>query len=71
MLALASRILAADRGDPVGLWFSGTVLIATPETAAEGITRMRRALDLGLERVMPVDAALKNQIRSAPDTSGS
>jgi hypothetical protein len=70
VVAMASRILAANRDDPVGLWFSGTVLIATPETAAEGLARMRRALDLELERIMPVDAALKNQIRSAPDTSG-
>ena len=71
VVAMASRILAGDRDDPVGLWFSGTVLIATPETAAEGIARMRRALALGLERVMPVDAALKTQIRSAPGTNGN
>ncbi len=71
VVAMASRILAGDRDDPVGLWFSGTVLIATPETAAEGIARMRRALALGLERIMPVDAALKTQIRSAPGTNGN
>ena len=71
ILAVASRILAGDRDNPVGLWFSGTVLIATPQTAAEGIARMRRALAQGLERVMPVDAALKSQIRSAPGTNGN
>ena len=71
ILAGASRILAGDRDNPVGLWFSGTVLIATPQTAAEGIARMRRALAQGLERVMPVDAALKSQIRSAPGTNGN
>jgi hypothetical protein len=65
---VAGLLLARNRQDPIGLWFSGAVMMGVTETAADGFDRMRRALDLGLEKVMPVDQEIAEQIRSAPGT---
>jgi len=65
---VSALLLARDRNDPIGLWFSGAVMMGDSDAAADGIARMRRALDLGLEQVMPVDHAVAESIRSAqPD----
>ena len=66
MAEVAARLLAHDADSPVGLWYSGFAMTAEPETAAAGFARMRRALALGLEKRMPVDAALAERIRAAP-----
>ena len=50
--------------DPVGLWFSGTVLLARPERAAEGLSRMRRSLERGIQNFMPVDGKILEAIRN-------
>jgi hypothetical protein len=63
---IAALLLAHDAESPVGLWYSGGVMMAEAATAAAGFARMRRALDLGVERRMAVDAGLAEQIRSAP-----
>ncbi len=63
---IAALLLAHDAESPVGLWYSGAVMMGGTETAAAGFARMRQALDLGLERRIAVDAGLAEQIRSAP-----
>jgi hypothetical protein len=64
--AVAARLLAHDADEPVGLWYSGAVMMGDPASAASGLSRMRRALAGGLERVMPVDPAIAGRIRNAP-----
>ena len=66
MAEVAAQLLAHDADSPVGLWYSGAAMMAEPETAAAGFGRMRRALALGLEKRMPVDAGLAERIRAAP-----
>jgi len=56
--SLAETILQHDPKAPVGLWFSGIVLLNDPARQAEGLKRMRAAIDGGLERVMPVPQEL-------------
>lgn len=63
---IAALLLAHDAESPVGLWYSGGVMMAEAATAAAGFARMRRALELGVERRMAVDACLAERIRSAP-----
>lgn len=64
----AERLLMISPADPVGLWFSGVVLLAKPETAAVGAQRLRRSLDEGIERFMPVDPNIKRRILETAGT---
>lgn len=64
---VAAWLLARNRDSAVGLWFSGAVMMGEATTAREGFNRMRNALEAGIERLMPVDPALADQIRSAPE----
>jgi hypothetical protein len=64
LLARANRLLQARPSDPVGLWFSGSVLIARTGREPDGLRRMRAAIDGGVERVFPVDETLRAQIRA-------
>jgi hypothetical protein len=66
---VSGLLLARDRMDPVGLWFSGAVMMGNPDTAADGFERMRQALKLGLELVMAVDRKIAEQIRSGRPTN--
>ncbi len=62
---IAALLLAHDAESPIGLWYSGGVMMGETATAAAGFARMRQALELGVERRMAVDAGLAEQIRSA------
>jgi len=59
---LAGRFLARNPGDPIGLWFSGFVLLKNPATAEKGLELLRRSLDLLIEQIMPVPPDLKKMI---------
>jgi len=61
MIAMARKI---DGNHPVVLWFEGVALLQepAPERVADGLERMRRALRLGLERIMPVDPAIRQAL---------
>ena len=59
---LASLIFNRNPKDPIGLWFSGIALLEDPVSAGEGIGRMRHAIELGIERMIPVDEEIKQQI---------
>ncbi|MBF0267320.1 MAG: O-antigen ligase family protein [Alphaproteobacteria bacterium] len=59
----AQSLLSRKGDDPVGLWFSGIVMLAYPETSSQGIERMLRAIDLGIEEVMPLDNHIRTQIK--------
>lgn len=62
--AIAALLLARDRRSPVGLWFSGIVMMANADTAAAGFDRMRQSLNAGIEHIMPIDPAIVDQISS-------
>jgi hypothetical protein len=61
-LRWSSKIYEMDRQSPVGLWFSGIALSANPARAQEGVARMRKGLREGIERIIPVDDELKQQL---------
>jgi hypothetical protein len=61
-LALADEILARLPNDRVGLWYSGLVMLGRKESEAEGLKRVVRAVDAGIERVFPINEALKNLV---------
>lgn len=65
-LAFAERRLAIDSGDPVALWFSGLILLGRSDTdAASGLTRMNRAIDLGVADLILVPPGTIDQVRAA------
>jgi len=62
---LAARLYRQNPKDPIALWFTGIDLIGTDKTLEEGVIRMRKAIDLGIERLMPIDQDLKKQLIGA------
>jgi hypothetical protein len=65
MRVIVNQLLARDRTDPVGLWFSGIVMLNNPDQAENGLARMNHALANGLERIMPVDSDLRARVVAA------
>lgn len=61
-LDFANLILARRSDDPVGLWFSGIVLLGREATSASGMKNLRRSLAFGIRNLMPVDEALARDI---------
>jgi hypothetical protein len=59
---VAQKIFTNNPEDPVGLWFTGLIMLNDPKNANEGIFRMRSALNKGIERFMPIDEEIKNQL---------
>jgi hypothetical protein len=62
---IADMIYINNAQDPVGLWFKGLFLTGKPARAQEGIAMMRKALERGIERYIPVDPQLKAQLGAA------
>ena len=62
LVAATDRMLAVNPNDPVPLWYLGAALTRQPGQGVAGLTRMRRALDLGIERLIEVAPALRQQI---------
>ncbi len=62
--AMAATLLARRPSDPVGLWFSGLVMIDSPDPARKraALARLRAALDGGVERFLPIEPAQKSRI---------
>ncbi len=61
-LNFANLILARHGDDPVGLWFSGVVLLGKEATSASGMKNLRRSLTFGIRNLMPVDEVLAREI---------
>lgn len=59
---IAELIYALDHHDPIGLWFRGLGMLNAPQTSAQGLQFLRRALDNGIERFMPVEEDIKTQL---------
>jgi|GEM_PF-3530811 len=59
---LSDWLYEKNNQDPVGLWFSGIVLSATPDRSGEGISRMQAALEKGIEAIMPIDEEIKKAL---------
>lgn len=60
--AWANRLYARNPQDMVGLWFSGIALLDDPAQTLAAVERMRKALDLGIERIIPVEDQLKREL---------
>ncbi|NQV55838.1 MAG: hypothetical protein HQ503_08270 [Rhodospirillales bacterium] len=61
-LRVAERLLARRPNDPIGLWFSGVMLLAHPAKGEEGILRMKRSLNYGIQNQMPVPKELLDRL---------
>ena len=59
---ISEMIYAHNPEDPVGLWFTGLSLSADPRTAQKGLNRMRLALKHDIERFLPVQKEIKDQL---------
>lgn len=59
VLAFAEDVLRRTPDDPVALWFSGLALADLKPESGAGPQRLRRALENGIERFLPVDARLR------------
>jgi hypothetical protein len=49
--------------DAVALWFSGIALLGVTSGTDEGLARMQKSLDKGIERIIPIDEGLRSQLR--------
>lgn len=65
--ALADRLLGRRPEDPILLWFSGNAMIFNHDANAvrRGVERMKRALDLGVERFVPIEPGLRRRVQAA------
>ena len=61
--ALARTLYRGNPEDAVALWFSGIALVGDAQGKQEGLSRMRRSLDKGIVRIIPIDEGLKSQLR--------
>ena len=68
---LASSLFIRNADDPIALWFSGVALLSKPNLGISGTQRMRLALEKGVERLIPVDQALKRELLPEELTSTS
>jgi uncharacterized membrane protein (UPF0127 family) len=58
----AIDLYARNPEDSIALWFSGIALLSKPNMGYAGTQRMRKALRIGVERLIPVDQSLKSQL---------
>ncbi len=67
VLLWARRLRVRDPDDPVGLYFEGGVYVrqADLQIRRQGVALLRRALDNGIERLIPLTEEFKAQIRKA------
>lgn len=61
--ALARALYRGNPEDAVALWFSGIALLGGTSGSDEGLARMQKSLDKGIERIIPIDEGLKSQLR--------
>jgi uncharacterized membrane protein (UPF0127 family)/O-antigen ligase len=59
---LATKLFVRNKEDPIALWFSGIALLSKKNMGQAGTQRMRKALKIGVERLIPVDQALKREL---------
>ena len=60
---LARALYRGNPEDVVALWFSGIAPLGNASGTNEGLARMQKSLDKGIERIIPVDEGLKSQLR--------
>jgi hypothetical protein len=63
--AVCVRIDRIRPGDPVCLWFDGIAHLSDPATEKQGFQQMRRALEAGVDRVVPIDAKARQSVEAA------
>ncbi|WP_162914904.1 hypothetical protein [Desertibaculum subflavum] len=66
-IALGNRWLARRPDDPISLWFTGNAMLLDTDDAIArlGLQRMSRALALGVDRMIPVDPAMRRRLQAA------
>lgn len=66
-IGLGNRWLARRPEDAINLWFSGNAMLLDPDDrlARLGMERMKRALALGVDRMIPVDPSIRRRLQTA------
>jgi hypothetical protein len=67
VLIWARRLRQRDPDDPVGLYYEGGVFVlqSDPKLRQQGLSLLRRALDRGVERYIPLEEDFKTKIRAS------
>ncbi|NVK18003.1 MAG: hypothetical protein HWE30_04845 [Methylocystaceae bacterium] len=60
----AQKALQYKSTKPIGLWFSGIVLLNDPARKDRGVVMLKEALDFGIEKFFPVEAGLKQALNN-------
>jgi hypothetical protein len=58
-----NQILSRNPRDPIALWFKGLILKKNPDDLRKGYAFLKRSLDAGVSRVIPIAPELEQQIR--------
>lgn len=64
LLTRAEALLAQYASSPIGLWFSGVVILGDTSRANDGMLRLKQAIQNGVERYMPIDKNIKESIKT-------
>lgn len=59
---ITNIILSSNKDDPAGLWFQGIIKLNDPAQSRQGLIMMRKALENGIERYLPVEDDLKQKL---------
>jgi len=59
---IARDIYNVNKEDPIGLWFYGLFLTADASQAKRGVSLMQKSIRNGVERFIPIEPELKDQL---------
>lgn len=60
---VANIIYEKNSDDPIGLWFTGFVLLGQESSQKSGLNRLRKAIENGVERFIPIEEELKKNLK--------
>ena len=61
-IKFGNELLLRNPDDPVALWFTGIAMVSTAEWGNLGQARMVRALDTGIERLIPLSPEVRKML---------
>ena len=61
-IKFGNELLLRDPDDPVALWFTGIAMVSTAEWSNLGRARMVRAMDTGIERLIPLSPEVRKML---------
>jgi hypothetical protein len=61
-IKVGNELLLRNPDDPVALWFTGIAMVSTAEWSNLGQARMVRAMDAGIERLIPLSPEVRKML---------